>query len=219
MSKLLSMHLKRFSPFGLMAFAATTLLAPAAANATPYIAKLVQQGPNVVGTGSGAFDLTAFTFEDTDFLPFGDVAPIDGILILGDGSSGVDQYQYSTFSGGGGSISGPSNFGSGPEWETNSNVVGDVAGFDFAYNELTLPKGYLSGADLGVSTATWDNASFASLGITPGTYIWTWGPGAEQSYTLIIGGAVTAPEPAALGMFGFGVLLIGAFVGFRRRFA
>ncbi|MGH8117063.1 MAG: PEP-CTERM sorting domain-containing protein [Rhodanobacteraceae bacterium] len=51
----------------------------------------------------------------------------------------------------------------------------------------------------------------------PGTYTWTWGTGADQSFTLDIVNAV--PEPAALGMFGFGVLLIGAFVGLRRRMA
>lgn len=41
---------------------------------------------------------------------------------------------------------------------------------------------------------------------------------------MIAGGVVAfgeaaagVPEPAALGMFGFGVLLAGAFVGLRRR--
>jgi hypothetical protein len=32
------------------------------------------------------------------------------------------------------------------------------------------------------------------------------------------GGTVTVPEPAALGMFGLGVLLVGVFVGIRRRY-
>jgi hypothetical protein len=46
-----------------------------------------------------------------------------------------------------------------------------------------------------------------------------WGTGAEQSFTLIIGNTVNASEPGALGMFGLGVLMIGAFVGLRRRVA
>ena len=50
-------------------------------------------------------------------------------------------------------------------------------------------------------------------------YVWIWGTGAEQRFTLVIGGAVTVPEPATLGMYGFGVLLIGAFVRLRRRAA
>jgi hypothetical protein len=34
---------------------------------------------------------------------------------------------------------------------------------------------------------TFDNATFASLGVTPGTYEWTWGAGANQNFTLQIG--------------------------------
>jgi len=83
---------------------------------------------------------------------------------------------------------------------------------------LFVPHGYSSGTVLSGSL-TWNNASFASLGVTRGTYTWTWGTGAEQSFTLIIGNTVNAPEPGALGMFGLGVLMIGAFVGLRRRVA
>jgi hypothetical protein len=37
---------------------------------------------------------------------------------------------------------------------------------------------------------TFNNSTFASLGLTPGTYLWTWGAaGANQNFTLIIGGA------------------------------
>jgi hypothetical protein len=35
---------------------------------------------------------------------------------------------------------------------------------------------------------TFNNATFASLGVTPGTYEWTWGTGlANQNFTLQIG--------------------------------
>jgi hypothetical protein len=37
-----------------------------------------------------------------------------------------------------------------------------------------------------MSSATFDNQSFASLGVTPGTYIWSWGDGPNQSFTLDI---------------------------------
>lgn len=48
------------------------------------------------------------------------------------------------------------------------------------------------------------------------------GPGISPSYTgfsgSIMPASVNVPEPAALGMFGAGVLLLGLFVGLRRRY-
>jgi hypothetical protein len=57
------------------------------------------------------------------------------------------------------------------------------------------------------------NATFASLGVTPGTYVWTWGTGADQSFTLEIG---TAPIPAALPLFATGLGGLG-LIGWRRK--
>jgi hypothetical protein len=51
---------------------------------------------------------------------------------------------------------------------------------------LLVPQGYASGAALSDSM-TFNNATFASLGVTPGTYVWTWGDGADQNFTLQIG--------------------------------
>jgi hypothetical protein len=66
-----------------------------------------------------------------------------------------------------------------------------------------VPTGYVSGAALS-NTSTYDNATFASLGVTPGAYVWTWGSGAHiDSFTLVIG----APEPS-------GVLLLALPLGF-----
>jgi len=46
--------------------------------------------------------------------------------------------------------------------------------------------GYVSDTALS-SSATWLNNTFASLGLTPGTYEWTWGDGgANQNFTLVI---------------------------------
>jgi hypothetical protein len=74
---------------------------------------------------------------------------------------------------------------------------------------IYVPRNYVSGRPL-MSTLTWDNATFASLGVTPGTYVWTWGSGANAgSFTL----RVAVPEPAKLGLITFG--LLGA--GFARR--
>jgi hypothetical protein len=42
--------------------------------------------------------------------------------------------------------------------------------------------------------AIYSGATFASLGVTPGTYVWTWGVGANQNFTLKI---LSAKLPAA----------------------
>jgi hypothetical protein len=52
-----------------------------------------------------------------------------------------------------------------------------------------------------------DNATFASLGVTPGTYEWTWGTGlANQNFTLIIGGAGVPDGGSTVSLLGFALL-------------
>ncbi len=219
MSRFFSTHfLKRLVPLGLAASAAIVLLAPAAANAAPYVAKLTQQGNNVVATGSGAFDLVGLTLlGQTTSIPPGLAPDTYAYVFTGPGSSAsIDAYAF------GGMFGGPTSFGSG-SYTPASSGSGDVIEFLGAYTpavggpNIWLPSGYVSGTELS-SSATWDNATFASLGVTPGTFVWTWGNGADQSFTLDIVRA-TVPEPAALGVFGFGMLMVGAFVSLRRRTA
>jgi hypothetical protein len=56
--------------------------------------------------------------------------------------------------------------------------------------------GYVSGGALSV-TSTYANPTFSSLGVTPGTYEWTWGDGKNQNFTLEIGSAVASEPPSA----------------------
>jgi hypothetical protein len=68
-----------------------------------------------------------------------------------------------------------------------------------------------------MDTSTYNNVTFSSLGVTPGTYAWTWGSGANaDSFTLKIGDAATVPQPATLGLMALG-LLGAAGAGFARR--
>jgi hypothetical protein len=53
---------------------------------------------------------------------------------------------------------------------------------------LVVPVGYVSGNALS-NSMTFNNATLDSLGVTPGTYVWTWGDGANQRFTLRIGAA------------------------------
>ena len=69
-----------------------------------------------------------------------------------------------------------------------------MVGFSASINGSTLivPLGYISGSALSDSS-TYDNATLASHGVTPGTYVWTWGTGANQNFTLRIG-ATSVPD-------------------------
>ncbi|MGH7044737.1 MAG: PEP-CTERM sorting domain-containing protein [Acetobacteraceae bacterium] len=74
-----------------------------------------------------------------------------------------------------------------------------------------MPHGYVSGIQL-ADTSTWDNVTFADLGVTPGTYTWTWGGAPDGSFTLKIG----VPEPGSLAILGGSILLLGAVLRGRR---
>ena len=64
-------------------------------------------------------------------------------------------------------------------------------------------------------SATWDSQTFSSLGVTPGTYKWTWGSGANaDSFTLNIGTAGIVPEPSTWAMMLLGFVGLG-LAGFR----
>ncbi|HZZ23001.1 MAG TPA: PEPxxWA-CTERM sorting domain-containing protein [Roseiarcus sp.] len=70
-----------------------------------------------------------------------------------------------------------------------------------------MPHGYVSDSPLSDS-ATYDGQTFSSLGATPGTYKQTWGTGANQSFTLVIGAAVV-PEPSTWAMMLLGFAGLG----------
>ena len=77
-----------------------------------------------------------------------------------------------------------------------------------------MPHGYVSGAPLS-DTSTYSGATFASLGVTPGRYEWTWGSGANQNFTLVIG-AAAVPECSTWAMMLLGFAGLG-FAAYRAR--
>jgi hypothetical protein len=76
---------------------------------------------------------------------------------------------------------------------------------------IIVPSGYVSDTALSDSS-TYALENFVLLGVTPGTYKWTWGTGADQSFTLQIG----TPLPAALPLFATGIGGLG-LLGWRRK--
>jgi hypothetical protein len=99
-----------------------------------------------------------------------------------------------------------------------SNPLGGD-GTDFEFQEVpgnggtfNLPLGYTSGGSF-TDSSTYPSATFASLGIAPGTYTWTWNIGANTAPNSLVLN-VNVPEPASLLLFGAGM---AGLVARRRR--
>jgi hypothetical protein len=185
---------------GLLALALTT---PARAG---LIYTLSQVGPDVVGSGSGSFNLAALT-SGTTFINFG-----DGVLVPSSGT-------IFTRGGGQGHVgisSDPASFGPGG-FTPGSFASGDgfgIAGTALSgQRQLVVPPGYTSGSPLS-ATDRWSGKTFADLGVIPGTYTWTWGSAANGTadfFTLQIGPAATpvpAPPTLLLGLVGVGCAVV-----------
>lgn len=159
-----------------------------------YTIKIEQVGSDVMATGAGSINFTALA------PPFGDevdtslIAASDGAVIIGPTTPTDDTY----YSG----VAGPAiAFGSGGEFFPNSGD-GPIVGLGAQAvppntGIVAVPQGYVSGAYLGTSTATWSGATLVSLGLTPGTYVWSWGSGATaDTFTIdIAAGSFRTPPP------------------------
>ena len=79
-----------------------------------------------------------------------------------------------------GIAAGSKTFGTGGPFSASSGS-GDTFGIEgsggFTVPVLLLPTNYVSGSSLSASD-TYSNTSIAALGLTPGTYTYTWGAGA-----------------------------------------
>src|SRR5207248_1054170 len=176
-----------------------------------YTVILQQVGPDVVATGSGAINLTGLIHAG--YLTYG-WGP--GVLsgAADDGWGGVIAGRISTGPTIAGSVdsyhlgpSGPTSFGSGGGADASSgsgDTVGTAADCSKDGSDcdrfLIVPRGYVSGTFLSDS-ATYSGKTFATLGVTPGTYVWAWGTGANQNFTLEIlttGPPVVSTSPATL---------------------
>jgi VPDSG-CTERM motif len=141
-----------------------------------------------------AFNLTGLTFlaPGSGGIP-GMNADLGRIGIGAIGGVNMDLYTGFT---------GPTSFGSGGGFNANAgsgNFVLLVADLE----RFLVPQGYVTGTALSDSM-TFNSATFASLGVTPGTYVWTWGTRANQNFTLQIGSVPDAGS--TLSLLGFASL-------------
>jgi hypothetical protein len=184
-----------------------------------YVVTFKEVGNDVVATGSGPIDLTGLSpLGSPGFAAQGVLAPASMILATGPTEfTPVDLYTSAN-------VDAFQQFGTGLAAYPADSGSGDIVGITEAILYPTggaaifqVPAGYVSG-NLLSDTSTYANQTFGSLGLTPGTYVWSWGTG-NQSFTLIIGASAApgpppspVPEPASAALLGValaGLLLAG----------
>jgi hypothetical protein len=159
----------------LFGIAVTSLFSVRPAQA--FTVTLKQVGSNVVATGSGAIDVRGLSHSGQPGGSQPYIKAEEGTIVTGPKGVPFDVYSGKA---------GPHGLGSGATVLADTGS-GDSVGINSFSGEFLVPQGYVSNNALS-SSATWNNKTFASLGVTPGTYKWTWGTGANENFTVFIPG-------------------------------
>jgi hypothetical protein len=178
---------------------ALVVLAPRAQAQSLFTIDITQQGSDVVATGTGSFDTTDLTISG--LIP-GTVSFV--FAAAGDVNLGSGGWTYY------GVPSGPSSFGDGGYVDASSSTGGDAGIYG---GDVVVPTDYVSDTPFS-NSATWDSNTLSGLGLTLGSYTWTWGSGSDAGELVVNVGDEAVPEPASLALFGVGVFGLAAL---RRR--
>lgn len=180
--------------------ACSILLAVGFANAhASVVVDVLQVGSNVVASGGGSINLTDLTYvgsaRSAGLVWAGRPLPFTSAIDVGS-TNLVDVSFYS-------GPTGPSSFGSGSRFLADSGN-GDMFAI-IANAGVYVVDTYVSGSAL-LASSQWDNSTLVSLGLTNGSYVWTWGSGENaDSFTLNIGNISTVPEPTSVALLGLGI--------------
>ena len=147
---------------------------PTSGETGDFTVTVSQVGPDVVWNGSGKFNLGALSFLGNPNIGAGYQSNM-AIWAIGPNVT-IDQYQ--------GTITYPTSFGAGgtPVTTTSGSTFGILPGG--SGRTLYVPTGYTSNTVIS-GTATYANNTIAGMGLTPGTYTWSWGSGGNAS-TLVM---------------------------------
>jgi hypothetical protein len=141
---------------------------PSQGSPSIFNAVITEVGPDVVMSGTGTFNINDLTLTFNFGGTSSSVTPNLARLTIGVIGSPITQYSGIT-------LSGPISFGGGSSRNASSGTGGMFGVAPLAGNSTILvPTGYVSGTNIS-GTATYLNQSFSSMGLTPGTYTWTWG--------------------------------------------
>jgi hypothetical protein len=188
----------------LATFAAS--LCAATTTQAAYVALISDATGGVIERGDGSFDITDLTYAAT-FGVYSQINPSDATVISAPYVTNTFVYQ--------GDIESPASFGGGIDTNATSGV-GDAAGIGCDCGSgpgvvyLWVPSGYTTGEPL-EGASLYAGATLASLGLTRGNYVWSWGSGDHfDTFTLLVG----APETSTWTMMIAGFAGLG-FMGWR----
>jgi hypothetical protein len=142
-----------------------------------------QVGPDVVWSGSGSFNLTSLTLnQNIPGVTGGFNQPFAQFIIGPTSPSSATTYSGSSFT------TFPTSFGSGGGLAPSSSSgslfgVVQTAG-PSGPREVVVPSGYVSGTVISGSM-TYDTQTITGMGLSGGTYTWSWGSGGNTS-TLVM---------------------------------
>jgi hypothetical protein len=174
-----------------------------------YVVTFEQVGSDVVVTGGGSINLNELLGVEGGTERAG-INPSLGEITGPASLTAVDEYVYPP------GFGGPPSFGPGLGAFSADSGSGGIVGIGkvglSTFDLIIVPDLYVSGNPLS-DTSTYLDKTFASLGVTPGTYVYSWGTGADvDTFTVQIG----VPEPSTWAMLLIGVGGLG-YSAYRRR--
>ena len=136
-----------------------------------------QVGSDVVWSGSGSFDLTALTLGAPSMIGGGFNAG-QAIWAIGPSVTADTYSGVTTF---------PASFGSGGVGVTSNtgSTYGILPGPGGSGRLLYVPSGYTSNSVIS-GTSTYNSTTIAAMGLTTGTYTWSWGSGGNASTLVMV---------------------------------
>jgi hypothetical protein len=178
-----------------------------------YTVTFSQVGNDVVANGTGSLNLADLA-NPGGAGGGGFVAASSGTIGIGPIGGSIPEDAYT------GPIVGPTNYGPGGVFVANIGS-GNLVELYSTNNYIYVYEGYVSGNPI-TNSSTWTGTTIAGLGLTPGTYTWTWGAGGNaDSFTIIVPGyAQAVPTLGALNLIALvGLMAAVALVILRRRLA
>jgi len=164
----------------------------------------IEAGGNVVATSSGTLNTSSLTPTSQLSTTSGSVAGTsfsaswNCVLLVGTDPSEADTYRFANWTNDNTDVC-----DTGDRYGASSgsgNFVG-VISLNGSNDGIYVPNNYVSGSPISGSS-TWSSATFASLGLVPGSYVFTFGTGAAADSITVNIGPVIGPPPVGYTVSG-----------------